>query len=211
MGKRSAKISKQPKSMRRGELTFKSANSVLPDPRQISYDCNYYYNLLRIQSSTAKLIADIRWDFIKEIEPKTVLDFGSGCGFFKAFAPPNVQVDTYDIMPIPTTGITRKEYDLVCLFDCIEHVKWDTNPDKKMNKVIQMGKHIFVTVPILPFEKKFSSWKHNKPGEHLWRFKTYDSVIHFFWERGFFLLKAGLPECPPREDITSFLFKKCKS
>jgi hypothetical protein len=197
----------------RGGLTSKSASSDLAqEPRPISYDCDYYYNLLRIQSSTAKLIADIRWNFIKEIKPNTILDFGCGCSFFKAFAPPNVQVDTYDIMPVPATGITREEYDVVCFFDCLEHVDWANAPDKKMEEAFQMGKHIFITVPILPMGKSFRTWKHRKPGEHLHRFVTYDAVIYFFTKRGLKLVKAGMPECPPREDITSFLFKKiCKN
>ena len=193
----------------RGGLTSKSASSDLAqEPRPISYDCDYYYNLLRIQSSTAKLIADIRWDFIKEIKPNTVLDFGCGCSFFKAFAPPNVQVDTYDIMAVPTTGITRDEYDVVCLFDVLEHHDHNKSPDEMMEKAIQMGNYVSISIPILPIGTSFRTWVHNKKNEHLYRFKTMDATEYFFKKRGFKLIKISKAECIIRRDIVSFLFKK---
>ena len=177
----------------------------------VSYSCDYYHNLLRIQSSTAKLIADIRWDFVKDINAKTVLDYGCGVSFFKAFALPSVKVDNYDIMPIPMTGITRQGYDLVCFFDVLEHHDHNKTPDKGIEEAIQMGNYVAIVVPILPIGQDFKTWKHNKKGEHLYRFNTMDAVEHFFRQRGFELVKISKAECVLRQDIVSFLFRKCKS
>ena len=177
----------------------------------IKYDCDYFFNLLRIQSATAKIIADIRWSFVVEINPLSVLDYGCGCGFFKAFAPPQVVVNTFDIMPVPQSGIMRQGYSLVTFWDVLEHIDWEHAPDKGIEEAIQMGNYVAITVPILPLGKDFKKWKHNKKGEHLHRFKTMDAVEHFFKQRGFELVKISKAECILRQDIVSFLFKKCKS
>ena len=177
----------------------------------MKYDINYFYHLLKIYSSTAEQINKIRWSFVSNIEPKVVLDYGCGCGFFKAFAPDNIEVDTYDIMPIPQTGIIHKHYDLITFWDVLEHEDWgnlERNYDLEMEKVFDITHYVAVTVPILPANKDFINWKHRKPGEHLTRFENKEEVIKFFRIRNFKLIKCGMPECPPREDIWSFLFKK---
>jgi len=176
----------------------------------MKYDIDYYYNLLRLQTEYARRISAIRWRFVKECNAKIVLDYGCGVGFFKAFAPPDVEVDTYDIGPYAMTGINHKSYDLVCLWDVIEHVNWGKKPDMDMEKILTKTKYVAVTLPIMPEGKKLEKWKHWKPKEHLVRFKSIDRVISFFKERGFKLIKMEDIENPPREDIYDFLFKRLK-
>lgn len=174
----------------------------------MTYDENYYYNLLRLQAEYAQHISDIRWEFVRECGAKTVLDYGCGVGFFKAFAPLGIQVDTYDIGPYVMTGIRRNKYDLVCFWDVIEHVDWGRKPDTNMEKILMRTNHVAISLPILPEGKKLEEWKHWKPKEHLIRFKTIDHVISFFKNRGFKLVKMEDIENPPREDIYDFLFKR---
>lgn len=179
----------------------------------IKYDAAYYYNLLKIHSHTAKQINELRWDFIRPFIipqnwPPVILDYGCGVGWFAAYAPVNVIVDTFDIMPIPQTGIQHKKYDMVTMWDVLEHVDWQNAPDKNIEEIFTKTDYIATTIPILPIGKNFDSWKHNKPGEHLYRFQTLDAVIYFFSLRGFILEQISIYECPPREDVYSFIFKK---
>ena len=168
----------------------------------MKYDIAYYYNLLRMYSSTASQICKIRWDFVAEVNAHTVLDYGSGCGFFKAFAPEHIEVDTYDIMPVPTTGITRNVYDLVCFWDVLEHI-----PDfNEIIDVFRMAKYVAITVPIKPESMAWEEFKHYKPLEHIHHF-THDSLKALMNSLDFEFVKCGDPECPPRQYIFSFLFK----
>lgn len=169
----------------------------------MKYDVSYFYNMLRLYSKTAEHICKVRWDFVREASPKTVLDYGSGCGYFKAFAPSGILVDTFDIMPVPQTGITQNAYDLVTFWDVLEHI-----PDfNEIVGVFNMAKYVAVTVPIKPEGLPWENYKHYKPLEHIHHF-TDDSLIALFRKLGFEFVKTGTPECPPREMIHSFLFKK---
>lgn len=186
----------------------------------IEYNVDYYYNLLRIQSQTGRMIADIRWEFIKEnllndfsvfIERLSVLDYGCGVGFMKAFAPDWAMVDTYDIMPVIQTGIRADKYDLVMLYDVLEHIDWVKKPDRKIENIFKRTKRIVITIPILPQGKDFRTWKHRKTGEHLTRFENKNTVINFFKKRNFECIAMAKNECPPREDIVTFLFKNIRN
>jgi hypothetical protein len=140
---------------------------------------------------------------VKEVEPRIVLDYGSGCGFFKAFAPEGVSVDTYDIMPVPTTGITRDRYDLVTFWDVLEHI-----PDfSEIIPVLALTDYVAITVPMKPADVAWSEYKHFKPLEHIHHF-TEDSIIALMDRFGFEKIKDGSPECPPRQHIHSFLFER---
>lgn len=178
----------------------------------IPYDQNYYYNLLKIHTATAHDIVAKRYDFMvdnikylgdmnsdKQIH---VLDYGSGVGFMKALAPKWAIVDTFDIMPVPTTGITRKEYDIITMYDVLEHI-----PDfQTVKPVLQTGNHVVISVPVKPKDLPWAKYKHFKPGEHLHYF-TDDLIEHVFETMGFKLIAKGTPECPPRQFITSYIFR----
>lgn len=172
------------------------------------YDINYYYQLLKNYSATAGQINKLRWDFVKDVKPRLVLDYGSGCGFFKAFAPTNVKVDTFDIMPVPQTGIIHDKYDLITFWDVLEHENWgnlERNEDIAMDKCFDITKYVATSLPILPKGKDFKTWKHRKPGEHKFYFSI-DTLDRFFSLRGFKKIKEGYPEKVLREDIYSALY-----
>ena len=167
----------------------------------IKYDVSYFYNMLRLYTKTAGAICKVRWDFVEEVKANYVLDYGSGCGFFKAFAPDDVFVDTFDIMPVPTTGITQDAYDLITFWDVLEHI-----PDfNEIVGVLAMTRYVAITVPIKPPKMKWEDYKHYKPFEHIHHF-TNESLIALLDRFGFKLVKSGTPECPPRQFIHSFLF-----
>jgi len=169
----------------------------------VNYDLNYFEKMLREYSGNGERIARIRWGFISEIEPRTVLDYGSGVGWFRAWRPPGVEVDSYDIGPVPQTEIRLVMYDVSCFWDVLEHI-----PNfEDLEPVFALSRHIALTVPIKPEDTSLSEWKHFKPGEHLHYF-TRESTEAFFSRYGFRLLKSSTAECPPREDVYSFLFKR---
>jgi hypothetical protein len=168
------------------------------------YNINYFELMLRQNSGTAEQINKIRWDFVGEVNPKIVLDYGSGVGWFRAWRPKDIEVDTYDTGNFVKTGILHKKYDLVTMWDVLEHIP---NLDEVLSGVCESTKYLALAVPIKPEDVKLEEWKHYKPGEHLHQF-TEESLSNLLKEYGFIQVKKGQPECPPRKDIWNFLYKK---
>jgi len=175
----------------------------------IKYDASYYYNLLKIHTHTAKAICQVRWDFILQLMPEferrhpLVLDYGCGVGWFAAFKPDNFEVDTYDIMPVPQTGITQDKYDIVTMWDVLEHI-----PDfTELEPILKKTEFVALTLPVKPEGVDWRDWHHFKPGEHL-HYYTKDLLEALFYMYGFELKIEGTPECPPRVNAHSFIFKR---
>jgi hypothetical protein len=171
------------------------------------YNLDYFENMLRMYSRSAQHISEIRWDFIKDCG-NVILDYGCGCGWFRAFRPKEKTVDSFDVGGYPQLGIRHEKYDCVCFWDVLEHVDWKRNPDKHIEEMFKITKYVALTVPILPEGQDPNTWKHTKEGEHLTRFEKINEVIEFFKKRKFKIIKVGSPECPPRLDIYSFVFKR---
>lgn len=178
-----------------------------------NYDVNYYENLLEMYAGSMQAISNVRWKFIAQAHPKIILDYGCGNNAFSLYRKDGVVIDSYDIGQIaenisyPQTGMRHSEYDLICLWDVIEHVDWANEPDQTMLEWIGKAKHLAATVPICPEGTELETWKHFKPGEHLTYFSV-GSFLTFMSEKGFSIIEHGQPECPPRQDIHSFLFQR---
>lgn len=169
----------------------------------MDYDLRYYEKMLREYSGSAEKICKIRWDWIKETNAKTILDYGSGVGWFRAWRPDGVEVESYDIgRPFPYTGITKSRYDLICMWDVLEHMEIP-----KLREVLSMTDWFAGTIPIRPPGTPLVTWKHYKPGEHIWHFLMPDFNL-MINGLDFVIARAGYPECPPRQDILSFLAKR---
>jgi len=180
----------------------------------MQYNNQYYKMMIKNNSATAEFINKKRWDYIKELNPQIVLDYGSGCNFLTKFAPKNIIVDSFDIGHLngklyPQTGILHDYYDLIFFNDVIEHVDWKNNPDNNIEKIFQKTNYIFISIPICSDIKNLKNWKHYKPGEHLTYF-TKKSIEDFLNTRNFTIVKKSSVECPPRKDIFSFVYKKEK-
>ena len=182
--------------------------------KEISFQYNreYWDYMKKLNIRTGKIINEVRWNFVKKIKPKVVLDYGAGLNLLTEYAPKNVVVDTFDIgnFPVKYTGIKHKNYDLVFFCDVLEHI-----PDfSVLDNVFDKTEYVFVSVPILPFEQKLEGWRHFKyhTKEHIHYF-TKNSLDIFFLVRGFKLIKSGYPEveCGVRKDIYSALYEKKKT
>ena len=173
----------------------------------MQYDLDYYENMLRTYSATAEHICRVRWEFVKPALDdgcKTILDYGSGVGWFRAWRPQGVEVYTYDVAAYPQTGHHPEDiYDLVTLWDVLEHL----DDFHLVGALIQDAKYAAVTVPLRPTGTPLASWKHFKPGEHLHYF-TMDTLSALFARYGMQVVKHGAPECPPRQDVVSALFRR---
>ena len=168
------------------------------------YNLAYFEHLLRKDSQYAELINGFRWKWISEVNLKHVLDFGSGVGWFRAWRPKGVEVDTFDINEkSPTTGILRRKYDMITFWDVLEHIPnlGDLTP------LLLSTRYVAMSVPLLPKDTELKQWKHYRPGEHL-RYFQMDEWDRFFDQFMLERLKVGYPECPPREDIVAAIYKR---
>lgn len=171
----------------------------------MKYDLDYWEIMLRQNSKTAEQISSIRWDFVKPANASTVLDFGSGVGWFRAFRPRGMTVFTYDIASYPQTDIPQDFVfcDLVCLWDVLEHI-----PDfSVIDRFLINTKFVAVSLPVVRKDTSILDWKHFKPQEHLHYF-TKDILDALFKRWLFSPIEKGMPECPPRKDILSVLYKR---
>jgi len=169
----------------------------------MKYDINYYEKMLRQNSKSAERISRVRWKFISPLNPKYVLDYGSGVGWFRAYRPEGVKVDTYDIGDFPQTGITQSFYSVVCFWDVLEHMA----NLSEIEGILNMTNYIALSLPVKPDSQPLRSWKHFKPGEHLHYFSE-QSLDDIFEKYNFNLLLKGKPECPPRKDILSLVYQR---
>ena len=170
----------------------------------LKYDLDYYENMLREYSKTAEEISSVRWDWIKETNPKVVLDYGSGVSWFRAWRPKGVEVYSYDIAKYPQTGIKLITYDVICFWDVLEHIR----DFDEIEPVLRLSRNVALSLPLVK-EENLAAWKHFKPGEHLHYF-TEKTLNALFEKYGFMQVRIGQPECPPRKDITSVLYKECR-
>jgi hypothetical protein len=167
------------------------------------YNLEYYYKMLRNNSSTAELISSIRWKFIEQTHPRTVLDYGAGVGFFAAFKPDGIEVDTFDIGPFPQSGIKHNHYTVVTFWDVLEHM-----PNfHEVRMYFTITDYVAFSVPLLTPEIDLKTWRHFKPEEHLKLFteEQLDALFNYY---GFTKVKSAYVECPPRKDVKSFLYKR---
>lgn len=170
------------------------------------YGLNYFEHMLRKMSATAEDVCSKRWDFIKETNARTILDYGCGVGWFRAFRPPDLVVNTYDIGSYPQTGILETKYDLICFFDSLEHV-----PDLRiLDWIWSRTNFVAVVIPIKPDYVLMEKWKHYRPPDEHANYFTLSSIHEFFHKRNFQLIKYNQCECPPREDVWSILYKRSK-
>lgn len=127
----------------------------------------------------------------------TICDVGFGTGAFLAEigrAKPTAMLYGFDVSPYPAPDFVTVDpdwqegaWDVVTFFDSLEHFV-------KLPKV--NAKCVVVSVPWYHYilgDKWFESWKHRRPGEHLWHFNS-DSLARVFERQGMRQIYCGNPE-----------------
>lgn len=144
------------------------------------YDVNYIRERYETYGEKNEQMSEVRFNNIVKVigkVPKTILDIGYGNGSFLKYASKFCETYGSDISgyPIPEGSkfvdkIDDKEYDVVCMFDVLEHFT-DPTEVKKIKT-----KYLAISVPWCHYEKHgdnwFRGWKHRRPDEHLWHFNS---------------------------------------
>jgi hypothetical protein len=123
--------------------------------------------------------------------PTTLIDIGYGNADFLKVANKCIPVcygsDVTSEYPlpeniqfIPLDNLYNNIFDVVCMFDVLEHFD-DIYDIKKLN-----AKYIYISVPNCQYisDEWFLNWKHRRPDEHLWFFDE-QSIKNFFSELGY--------------------------
>ena len=124
-----------------------------------------------------------------------LLDIGYGDGGFLSRASKIIKdCYGYDIGPAyplppkikPVYNITNAYYDVVTLFNVLEHI-----PDIDFIEKIQC-QHVVITVPWCHnfSDEWFEGWKHRKPNEHIWHFND-ESLARFMNSKGYSCLHTS--------------------
>lgn len=190
---------------------------------ETKYDADYIKQRYE-QYPTTHSMSQLRLGFIKEFIPNTdpymLLDFGCGTGDFVACVneDKSFQAYGYDITSYHThcpqlkwNEIKKGQFGIVTFFDSLEHLPDPFNTIKYLN-----CKYLVISVPECHFpfsESWFDSWKHRRPGEHLWHFNresldcalsklNYKRIVHSNFED-----KIRTPYSPYLPNILSGIYE----
>lgn len=146
------------------------------------------YPQAELSAIRAELVMQHAGDFA------TICDVGFGTGAFLAEvgrAKPTAKLHGFDVSPYPAPDFVtvdpdwqEKSWDVVTFFDSLEHFV----DLPKVN-----AKCVVVSVPWYHYVLGniwFESWKHRRPGEHLWHFNSY-SLARVFERQGMRQIYCG--------------------
>jgi hypothetical protein len=168
------------------------------------YDHAY---VARYEAYPESWLSMVRADLINQHFPElrwtakgTVMDVGFGTGAFLRELHARqwwLKLHGYDVSPYPapecvtvTPDWIDREWDLITFFDSLEHfadLSWLA--DLKAKRAI-------VSVPWYHPQQGpdwFASWKHRRPGEHLWHF-TPETLTNTMAKAGLWPVYVGSPE-----------------
>ena len=142
------------------------------------YDIKYVQERYDTYGDNNEKMAKLRFDVITRTIgrlPTDVLDIGYGNGSFLKYAGKFCKTYGSDISgyPVPdgcefVSNIGEKKYDVVCLFDVLEHFDDPT----ALNNI--KTNYLVVSLPWCHHRRYgdewFKNWKHRRPDEHLWHF-----------------------------------------
>lgn len=137
--------------------------------------------------------------YLSEKRDSNLLDYGCGPGTFISFAFPHLKIcDGVDINPnIERQNVYSKipkdvKYDIVTMFDVIEHFGNPIRTLKTIAKSIKIGGHIIITTPNFQMFDD-AKWRHYKPKEHLFYYEM-SSLTMLLETCGFERVEMGYRE-----------------
>lgn len=174
---------------------------------KMKYDHTYVnaYNNFKLQT---EYMSWLRYGYMVAsigYTPKSVLDVGYGNGEFLKVCSKTIEkcmgndVSEY---PLPDKCEFVEIYEkteVITFFDSLEHFE-DISFVKNLN-----SKFLIISVPWCHHpddDEWFSSWKHRKPGEHLWHF-NHVSLVKFMKSNDYSLINYCNIEDAIRKSVTS--------
>ncbi len=196
------------------EVNFDYGWAFQKDFNNYDYGENYWKNYINLEETeTAKKLNDFR----KAISTKyanRILDVGIGSGAYLK----TLSCDKYGYDVNPYANAWLKEQKIwhdpykennaningFCFWDVLEHIE---NPNILLDR-INLGTHIFVSLPVFSNLEMIHLSKHYKPNEHLQYFTT-RGVINFLNLSGFFVKEIRSDESKiGRENVMTFVAQK---
>lgn len=172
------------------------------DCRSFDYGADYllHYKLYG-KTKFGKALNSKRWDFVLNsglFGP--LLDFGCGSDSFIDAKPNGADVFSYDPYFKKDFSFLDTKLDIVTFWDSFEHMtRLGIAP-------LLNSRQIIMSIPILDEDTDLFSWKHYRPGEHIWYFSD-NALVKLLkrWNynlrsRSSFEIEMG------REDVKSYCF-----
>jgi len=178
----------------------------------IDYDDEYveYYEDCK-GSDIAIEINDGRVELVDSYTEELVLDVGIGSGEFiesRSYTTYGYDVNPKAIKWLRNKGIFTEDFESFSAFtfwDVIEHIP---DPGVIFSR-IKTDSYLFTSIPLFKDITRVKESKHYKPGEHLY-YWTREGFIYWMNQHGFLCLHSADFEIEAgREEIYSFVFKKC--
>ena len=145
-----------------------------------------------------------------------LIDVGIGGGaFLRAARRRGIPARGHDVNPMAIDWLLLRQLlgdpyqdpvDAHTLWDVFEHLP---HPDAIL-AAVRPGKLLFLSLPICPDLNELRTWKHYRPGEHLW-YWTRAGFASWIQDRGFSVLECNdLETRDGREDILSYALQKSR-
>jgi len=178
------------------------------------YGEEYFTRYCEYRGSKASLcIVGARIEMVKRFGDGDVLDVGVGNGeFLEHLNREGIRCFGYDINPHAVEMLKERGDFLLpgsatvrtaTFWDTLEHI-----PDPASFLGLVDATRVLMSIPIYSSVDSLLSWKHFKPGEHLYYF-TEEALVTYMGDLGYEAIYVGRPEekCG-RQDIMSFAFSR---
>lgn len=169
-------------------------------PEDYNADYLLHYKLYS-RTELGERLNSQRWDFVlKQGLSGPLLDFGCGSDSFAEAKPRRVDTFSYDPYFKCNFEFFSANLDTVTFWDSFEHIT-------RLGIVpLLNSRQLILSIPILREGVDLFSWKHFRPGEHIWYFS--ESALLSLFERWNYGLKdvSTFETSLGRVDINSYCF-----
>jgi hypothetical protein len=174
------------------------------DRKEADYNADYllHYKLYG-RTTFGKALNKKRWSFVlNNTQTNVLLDFGCGADSFSDLKPNGIKVFSYDPYFKKDFSFLHASLDTVTFWDSFEHIT-------RLGIVPLLGaKQIVMSIPIIYDGLDICSWKHFRPGEHIWYFSQ-KALIRLMQKWGYKIINSDdFESVMGREDIFSYCFLK---
>lgn len=142
-----------------------------------------------------------RWNFVLKSKIfGTLLDYGCGSNSFVSAKPKEIQAFSYDPYFKKDFSFLNEKLDTVTFWDSFEHIA-------RLGIIpLLNSRQLILSLPVLDKNTDLFSWKHFRPGEHVWHFSDY-AITNLLERWGYVLkIRSNFETIMGRKDIMSYCF-----